>query len=59
MVKIASIEDLQQIKAKVLPSFAVRSDKDATKINTAPEIQIRLCRGSSCAASGASTIADE
>lgn len=58
MVKIASIEDLQQIKAKVLPSFAVRSDKDATKINTAPEIQIRLCRGSSCAASGASTIAD-
>jgi len=58
MVKIASIEDLQQIKAKVLPSFAVRSDKDATKINTTPEIQIRLCRGSSCAASGASTIAD-
>ena len=58
MAKIASIEDLQRIKAKVLPSFAVRSAKDATKIKTAPEIQIRLCRGSSCAASGAGTIAD-
>ncbi len=58
MARISSIQDLQEIKAATEPRFRVREDQDSTKVETAPEIQVRLCRGSSCTASGAGGIAE-
>ena len=57
MIKIASIADLETVKAKVLPDLEVRADRDASKILTAPQIQVRLCRASGCTASGAGRVA--
>ena len=56
MARISSIEDLQRIKATMEPRLSVREDKDSSKIKTAPEIQVRVCRGSGCAASGSEEI---
>ncbi len=51
-MRISSVEDLKGLKVTIEPRFAVREDKDFTKIKTVPEINIRVCRGSGCAASG-------
>jgi len=56
VARISSIEDLKRLKAAVEPLFAVREDGDFTKIKTAPEINIRVCRGSGCAASGSEKV---
>ena len=56
MVQISSIGDLKKLKAAVEPRFGVREDRDFTKIKTAPEINIRVCRGSGCTASGSEKI---
>ena len=56
MTRISSIEDLKRLKAIVEPRFKVREDRDATKIKTAPEINVRVCQGSGCTASGSEKI---
>ena len=56
MARISSIEDLKRLKVAVEPLFAVREDGDFTKIKTAPEINIRVCRGSGCTASGSEKV---
>ncbi len=56
MARISSKEDLQRLKEAIEPRFGVREDKDFTKIRTAPEINIRVCRGSGCAASGSEKV---
>ncbi len=55
-MRISSVKDLRKLKATVEPRFAVREDRDFTKIKTAPEIDIRVCRGSGCTASGSGKI---
>jgi len=54
--RVSSVGDLKRLKATVEPRFGVREDKDFTKIKTAPEINIRVCRGSGCIASGSGKI---
>ncbi len=56
MTRISSLEDLKRLKAIVEPRFKVREDRDFTKIKTAPEINIRVCQGSGCTASGSEKI---
>ena len=56
MVRISSIEELQSLQAGVEPRFSVREDKDFTKLKTAPEIHIRVCRGSGCIGSGSEKV---
>jgi len=56
MVRISSIEELQSLQASVEPRFSVREDKDFTRLKTAPEIHIRVCRGSGCAGSGSEKV---
>jgi len=56
MVRISSIEELQSLKASVEPRFSVREDRDFTRVKTAPEIHIRVCRGSGCIGSGSEKV---
>jgi len=56
VTRISSLEDLKRLKAIVEPRFKVREDRDFTKIKTAPEINIRVCQGSGCTASGSGQI---
>jgi len=57
VVPISSIEDLQSLRASIEPRFSVREDSDLTKIKTAPEINVRVCRGSGCTGSGSEKVA--
>ncbi len=56
MERISSIEKLQELKTSVIPRFSVREEKDLNKIKSASEINIRICQGSSCVASGAGKV---
>lgn len=56
MARISTVEDLQRLKSLGEPRLIVRGDKDFTKFKTAPEINIRVCRGSGCTASGSGKV---
>lgn len=51
MVRISSVEELQKLRVTVEPRFRAREEKDFTRFKTAPEISIRVCQGTGCAAS--------
>ena len=56
MERISTKEKLLELKNSVIPRFKIREDKDFNKIKSASEINIRICQGSSCVASGAGKV---
>jgi len=56
MVIISSVKELEELKKSVAPRFRVREDTDFTRFKSAPEINIRVCRGSGCTGSGSEKV---
>ena len=56
MKKVKSIENLEEIKARVRPLLRVREDLDPTRIREAPQINILVCRGTGCTAAGSGEV---
>jgi len=56
--RIDSVEDLKRLKAAVEPLLQVREDLDYSKIREASQIDILVCRGTGCTASGAGEVED-
>ena len=56
MVIISSTKELEELKRSVAPRFRVREDTDFTQFKSAPEINVRVCRGSGCTGSGSEKV---
>ena len=58
MKKIDSLKALDKIKQRVGPRLRVREDTDGTKIKTAAQVDVLVCRGTGCTAAGADKVED-